>query len=354
VSKLLKNLVYQRKSPVKGAALASASSLLLIAAFAPVAIIRDIARLYLSADYFRAVQCTLWILNRSYLKINAMGLCFQVGAAVSEKSRRKLLVSRFISKRDSSFVDKGQLILCALQADPESSFWMEEFYKHFKDYRNKTDVVGRKKKAKESKDRRIREEDALKALADFDNLYSSLPGDYFLVSGTFLGMIREGQFLGHDYDIDFGCMDTEFDQEIFLSAVSASKSFFLKEISYYLDENKDESSFSVSKQPLIIKLLHVTDITIDLFVHYESGGNYVHGSSIHLWFNKSFALKNYTFYDRNCLGPADYDLYLTENYGDWRQEKCDFDCDFDTPNLQIPKTPAAYLYVLNNFSDESE
>ncbi len=179
-----------------------------------------------------------------------------------------------------------------------------------------------------------------------------LPGGLFLVSGTFLGAVREGKFLGHDYDIDLDCFDTEFNLSLFIDALNKSDVLYLKEIGYYLEENEDDSTIRRSKQPLIIKILHDSYIAIDLFIHFENDGQYIHGSSIHLWSNEKFSLKKYQFYQTTCIGAENYDLYLCESYGEWRVEKKDFDCDYDTPNLQIPATPGAYLYVLNKFRDK--
>ena len=57
-------------------------------------------------------------------------------------------------------------------------------------------------------------EDAFLALADWNRIFSKERYKWFVISGTFLGLIREGGFLKHDYDIDFGIFyeDLLFDE----------------------------------------------------------------------------------------------------------------------------------------------
>jgi hypothetical protein len=349
---LLKKFIFSGKSALKGWFLAILSSMVLLLILTPRPVIRDIFRLYINLDFFRAMESTLWLLNRSYLKVNDMGISFQIGGAISDQSRIALFNSHFISRFDENNVHKRKLILSALQDDPNSGYWKTLFAEYFSNYKDKVDISN-KKKVERIKDRpKILEADAIRALMDFEDLYRHLPGDLFLVSGTFLGAVREGKFLGHDYDIDLGCFANDFSLKLFIEAIKTSDSLYLKEIGYYLDEIEDDGSIRRSKQPLIIKILHDSYITIDLFIHFESNGQYIHGSSIHLWSNEKFSLKKYRFYQTTCMGAENYDLYLCENYGEWRVEKKDFDCDYDTPNLQIPATPGAYLYVLNEFLDE--
>jgi len=55
---------------------------------------------------------------------------------------------------------------------------------------------------------------------------------WFLISGTFLGLIRENGFLAHDYDIDLGVFDDDIDIPTAIAAINASDQFVLKKYDY--------------------------------------------------------------------------------------------------------------------------
>ncbi|MCV4809740.1 hypothetical protein OFB93_32225, partial [Escherichia coli] len=63
--------------------------------------------------------------------------------------------------------------------------------------------------------------------------------------------------------------------------------------------------------------------------------SYWHAGSKLRWNNTPFNLISYGFLGNVFLIPENYDLYLTENYGNWMQEKMKFDSAFDTPNHEI-------------------
>jgi hypothetical protein len=71
---------------------------------------------------------------------------------------------------------------------------------------------------------------------------------------------------------------------------------------------------------------------MDIFIHREEEELYWHAGCKVRWWNTKFSLAEYSFCGSVFLGPADYDLYLRENYGDWRKPVPEFDHVFDTPN----------------------
>ncbi|MFN0313739.1 MAG: hypothetical protein ACKVQA_01700, partial [Burkholderiales bacterium] len=156
------------------------------------------------------------------------------------------------------------------------------------------------------------------ALIDLKRTLQAAEIPMFLVSGTLLGCVREGRLLGHDHDVDVGIWD-EVNREHLLSVLLKSGLFY------------DQAS----RAPEIVRLKHVNGIVIDMFYHFRSPGDYWHRGVKIIWHNTPFKLAVRNFLGEEFLIPEDYDTYLTENYGDWRTPKIDFDCAFDTPNAQI-------------------
>lgn len=192
-------------------------------------------------------------------------------------------------------------------------------------------------------------------LADFGKLFPTDQLRWFLISGTFLGLIRENGFLAHDYDIDLGVFEDEIDIAATIKTIMASETFVLKKYDHHKSTLFQPKTPSIDPDvPYILKLVHVTGIHIDLFIHYHDTRTDPaidwHGSSLHRWENSAFDLIPYPFYNMTVLGPADANRYLTENYGDWRTPVTEFNCTTDTPNLALVPHPIAIVIFLKRYA----
>lgn len=182
---------------------------------------------------------------------------------------------------------------------------------------------------------------AEKALVDLNNLFKSNNLEFFLVSGTLLGAIRENQLLGHDNDIDVGVFDQIPPQEIYNIIKESEKFFELK-----------------SRSDKIIRLKHINGINIDIFYHYEEDDFYWHSGVKVKWKNSKFITKEIEFLDEIFSIPENPELYLSENYGEgWIYPQPDFDSTFDTPNGYIIDEDEAIIYsykMLIKYRDNSD
>ena len=197
-------------------------------------------------------------------------------------------------------------------------------------------------------------ESAKQTLADFEALFPTDHLRWFVISGTFLGLIRENGFLAHDYDIDLGVFENEIDISDTVTKIAASNTFVLKKYDRHTSTLFQPKTPSTNPEvPYIIKLVHVNGIHIDLFIHYRDTSTDPaidwHGSSLHRWENSAFDLVPYPFYDMTVLGPEDSDRYLSENYGDWRTPVTEFNCTTDTPNLALVPHPIAIVIFLKRY-----
>lgn len=159
---------------------------------------------------------------------------------------------------------------------------------------------------------------AERALLDLKAALEAAKIEMFLVSGTLLGCIREGCLLGHDKDIDVGIWD-DVSIETLNSAVRKSGAFF----------------FISSRSPHIVRVRHLNGIPIDLFYHYRDSEDFWHGGVKLKWHNSPFELTETAFLGSRFLIPANHEVYLEENYGDWKTPKITFDSAFDTPNGEV-------------------
>jgi len=187
--------------------------------------------------------------------------------------------------------------------------------------------------------------DSLKTVLDKFGINSRL----FIISGTFLGCIRERDFIKHDYDIDLGIMEDDISTG-FLDAINNLEGFRAPVLDFpcfkEYDHQTEELCFKKCSKPSLIKLFSSSGLQIDIFTHYLEDQTIWHGSSLHRWDNSYFELVEYDFLGLSVLGPKDYEQYLTENYGDWRTPVKEFNCSTGTPNTAIANTSKNECYFL--------
>jgi hypothetical protein len=185
--------------------------------------------------------------------------------------------------------------------------------------------------------------DAQSALSALDR---NLTMPWYIISGTFLGAVREGTFLSHDYDIDIGIHAENFDEVTFLKVLDRSPDLTLVNTSAYRHMREVDGLLIDVTLPALYRVLHVSGVGIDVFIHHLDGNIRWHGSAKHRWDNSNFDLASYTIDSFPVRGPADANSYLTENYGDWRTPVTEFDCSTGTPNVLFNRNLSAISETL--------
>lgn len=152
----------------------------------------------------------------------------------------------------------------------------------------------------------------------------------FLVSGTLLGLVRDGGLLAHDYDIDLGLLPGDGDPGEIARALTVA-------------------GFDVEIGEDKVVCRSESGAVVDIFLHYERDGLLWHGTDIHEWWNTPFELEPAELEGIAIWIPDDAERYLTENYGDWSRPVAFYNFSFDTPNRVYRKTPEALLYLHKRF-----
>lgn len=185
------------------------------------------------------------------------------------------------------------------------------------------------------KTKRFSSYSAHEALKDLRRIFIINNIEFFLISGTLLGCIRNNRLLGHDKDIDVGIWD-ECNRDQVIKAISTSGCF----------------EFHAFRSEHVIRVKHVSGISIDIFYHYREKESYWHGGVKLKWNNTPFALKEHQFLGVPFKIPANPDLYLTENYGEWRVEKKEFDSSLDTPNAVLLNPAEMHVHLYKRLAQE--
>ncbi len=169
---------------------------------------------------------------------------------------------------------------------------------------------------------------------------------WYIISGTFLGLHREGGFLPHDIDLDFGIDAEDLDLDALITALKQIPDMTIKNITNIPTLHIENETVSYQEKLGIIKLLHSSGIQIDLFIHHLIDGKRVHGSKIHLWENTPYELTTRNLTGVDVLCPDNPDQYLTENYGDWRTPVTEFSCTTGTPNMTLSPNMFSVAFFL--------
>jgi hypothetical protein len=149
------------------------------------------------------------------------------------------------------------------------------------------------------------------ALFDLFEISNNLNIELFLVSGTLLGYIREGGILSHDKDCDLGILGVD-QLDILLNALNLSNKFSI--LPEYYKKN----------ETVQLPIIHLpTGTWIDIFVYHKYEDKFVTGVDIQFGYRQTFKFSQFKltkvdFFNFNVYIPDNFDLNLTENFGNWR------------------------------------
>ncbi len=367
----LVNFIDENPSGLRISIITSFMFVMLMLMAVPLSVVREIVfgSSPKKADLKTSLRSMIWLWNRSWIPVKPeMGTYFDIGWNLSAESCQALSRRRFVDKSPlKKKCDVAQLKLSVIrdciqaedikklaQADEElislvgcvfetAYKWAASVESDEAHLVEAAPVLSGKVSAL-GKD--FNDDATRGALLDLDDLCTALGQEYFLVSGTFLGVVRDGAFIGHDHDIDVGVFEDKLLEEL-LPALREADVFDVNKVDHICMRKVNDNGikYDFMEKPAIIKLIHKSGIVIDIFIHFYDTGVMWHGSSVHRWNNKNFELKNYEFLGRLFKGADDFDLYLSENYGeDWRTPKPDFNSSIDTPNLSFVGTANSLVY----------
>jgi tetratricopeptide (TPR) repeat protein len=154
---------------------------------------------------------------------------------------------------------------------------------------------------------------------------------YFLMGGTLLGLIRDNKLLPWDKDLDFGCFSEE-------ATASNLWDIFMKSPFFLPMGTTDER---------LIKLRHITGVTVDIFVNHRDGNSMWHGGQFVSWCDKPFKLSTVDFEGMTLYIPDNPEEYLENHYGEsWRKPDPLFDVFWEAPNIYHVDKDKRYISTL--------
>ena len=175
----------------------------------------------------------------------------------------------------------------------------------------------------------VSREAALAGLVEARRLLDGLGMRCWLTDGTLLGFYREGDFLGHDKDIDLGCLIEEYKDGLVPAFAAAGW-----RLSHVFGRRDCGLELSFEKQ----------GIKVDLFFFYREDGGLWHAAwrrvdkktrNMIRYGYDAFGLREDTFLGEKFLVPDDTLKYVATKYGEgWRTPVKDWDWAFGPANAR--------------------
>lgn len=151
--------------------------------------------------------------------------------------------------------------------------------------------------------------------------------DPFLISGTLLGMVRDGKIFDHDKDFDLGVVGWE-------------KQFDVFEVLYKSGEYDLDIRGVEGKKTYVLSALHKsTGISFDVFFLHPLCGRFIYGINFSLGFTLKFSFKEFgltmgKFGKDNFRIPEQPSQFLSEKYGKgWSQKDPTYDVVLRSPAI---------------------
>lgn len=148
----------------------------------------------------------------------------------------------------------------------------------------------------------------------------------FLMAGTLLGVVRNGDYLPYDYDIDLGLLPGSDDAATVRSLAA-------------------DRDFEVEVDGPRIVVTHTSGARTDIFPHEFREDRFWHLTRVHEWWNTPFELAPIDVHGESLWAPDDTHRYLAESYGDWTRPIAFYDISFDTPNRRYRRTAEAMRFL---------
>lgn len=165
--------------------------------------------------------------------------------------------------------------------------------------------------------------EALTTLKETIRVLEELEMEYWICCGTLLGLMREGDFIGHDVDIDIGLMDPSRADE--LTSLMNKRGF--RSI-YYIGVPTNGLELSFADEY----------VKVDFFFHYKKDEHVWHS----VWTNQQQVQKYYVYEECDMFPlkqmmfrgilvntPRFPETILRKHYGNWKAPNKEWKWDTD-------------------------
>ncbi len=163
---------------------------------------------------------------------------------------------------------------------------------------------------------------ALKMLEDVSDILEKNNIEFWLESGTLLGIVREGRLLPWDNDVDISIKEEYLDK--LLSSLSEISSLGYRVRSKIFENDSEPFKKGVTR---IVKIRNNRffffrgKVTLDIYIKFKKDDKYYYQcGQTKKASNATFyeGLEEITFNEKKYKIPSNHEAYLTCKYGNWK------------------------------------
>lgn len=195
------------------------------------------------------------------------------------------------------------------------------------------------------KDAGFNPKNAERALIRVNKLLRAAGLKPFVMSGTLLGMIREGHIFPHDKDFDIGLIGWESQYDV------AQALLLDGNYTFDVHDLKGHHTF------MLMVVDKISNMAFDIFFYHDKGHYFLHGIDNRYGYTQNFQFSKFNLIEKEFMGhnfylPENFEINLSENYGpNWQVPEPNYFVKIESPAIAIKSglmfTLVAYLEMIS-------
>lgn len=196
----------------------------------------------------------------------------------------------------------------------------------------------------------FKSQNTLDSMNEIIDLLEEIDTISFPIGGSLLGLVRDGKLFDHDKDADIGIFVDSYEE--------------VYKIVSHLCKLDKFSAPSIVRNPKEFSMWNVAifdmerNAAVDLFFFYKKENHYEQGlytkCAVLKWVFQPFELKKEILAGKEYYVPEDYENWLTQLFGNWKETVVVWESLINCPNITKDSQVAVIYYALQKLTKAIE